>query len=355
MATTLPFIFRISPLPSNFKSNPQGFANAIVARLSAESEVEIAVFVTGSVEPSSNVGPWLKDGTTWYVWDDVTAAYIPQILEASSLGYIAQQSEPDPAFYTFWIELDGTGKAQSIQYYSAGAWHDVYEDTFTAINAAIAAIPAATSAAIAAALVPYLTSATAASTYAPIASPTLTGVPAAPTATPGSNTAQIANTAFVTAAIAAIPTPGSFQSYPASATNAGTQSITPDGTPVKAVIDTALINPSPSPFNTGSSRYVAPAAGNYGFQISTQLDNNGAAAATMEISADLYKNGVSSGIGDLDGTPSPNGSRWSPVIGGMIALAINDYLEVFIDAADGVGSGSVDLDKVYFSVWRISE
>ena len=36
---------------------------------------------------------------------------------------------------------------------------------------------------------------------APIASPTLTGVPAAPTATPGTNTTQIATTAFVTAAV----------------------------------------------------------------------------------------------------------------------------------------------------------
>jgi hypothetical protein len=38
---------------------------------------------------------------------------------------------------------------------------------------------------------------------APLASPTLTGVPAAPTATPGTNTTQIATTAFVTAAVAA--------------------------------------------------------------------------------------------------------------------------------------------------------
>ncbi len=38
---------------------------------------------------------------------------------------------------------------------------------------------------------------------APLASPTLTGVPAAPTAAPGTNTTQLATTAFVTAAVAA--------------------------------------------------------------------------------------------------------------------------------------------------------
>lgn len=37
--------------------------------------------------------------------------------------------------------------------------------------------------------------------YAPISSPTLTGVPAAPTATAGTNTTQIATTAFVTTAV----------------------------------------------------------------------------------------------------------------------------------------------------------
>lgn len=41
------------------------------------------------------------------------------------------------------------------------------------------------------------------STYAPLASPTLTGTPTAPTATAGTNTAQIATTAFVQSAIAA--------------------------------------------------------------------------------------------------------------------------------------------------------
>ena len=43
----------------------------------------------------------------------------------------------------------------------------------------------------------YLTTAAAAATYAPIASPTFTGVPAAPTAATGTSTTQLATTAFV--------------------------------------------------------------------------------------------------------------------------------------------------------------
>lgn len=53
-----------------------------------------------------------------------------------------------------------------------------------------------------AALTAKLSSATAASTYAPLASPALTGTPTAPTATAGTNTTQVATTAFVGTAVA---------------------------------------------------------------------------------------------------------------------------------------------------------
>jgi hypothetical protein len=49
----------------------------------------------------------------------------------------------------------------------------------------------------------YLKSATASSTYAPLDSPALTGSPTAPTATVGDNDTTIATTAFVNAEIAA--------------------------------------------------------------------------------------------------------------------------------------------------------
>jgi len=50
-------------------------------------------------------------------------------------------------------------------------------------------------------LASYVTSSTATATYAPKASPSLTGTPVAPTATAGTNNTQIATTAYVTTAI----------------------------------------------------------------------------------------------------------------------------------------------------------
>jgi len=50
----------------------------------------------------------------------------------------------------------------------------------------------------------YLTSHQSLAAYAPLASPTFTGTPAAPTATPGTNTTQIATTAYVDSAVSDI-------------------------------------------------------------------------------------------------------------------------------------------------------
>lgn len=80
MADTLPVTFRSAPLPSTWRGTPRELQDAITARLTIETQTELALFVTGSVAPVTNVGPWLKDGVTWYVWDDGSGSYIPEIL-----------------------------------------------------------------------------------------------------------------------------------------------------------------------------------------------------------------------------------------------------------------------------------
>lgn len=156
MSSVVPVSFRVSPFPTNADYTNQEFADAFVARLSIESPTTISFFVSGPTAPTSNVGPWLKNGVTWYVWDTPTGAYVPQVVEAQSLKYIFQNGAPDHNFYTFWGSLDGSGKAQSIQYFSSGAWHDVYEDTF-ALYSKTTDMNTAIDNKIAAALLPYST------------------------------------------------------------------------------------------------------------------------------------------------------------------------------------------------------
>ena len=122
-----------------------------------------------------------------------------------------------------------------------------------------------------------LATSTAASTYAPLASPALTGVPTAPTATAGTNTTQVATTAYVGTAInnlidgapstldtlneiaAALADTANFSdtvvlksgSTMSGALNMGTNKITSLGTPTtstdaatKGYVDTVTIAPS---------------------------------------------------------------------------------------------------------------
>lgn len=142
-ATQIPLTFRIAPLPTGFQGSPQQLATEIAARLSAVSANSISFFASGSVAPTSNVGPWLKNDQTWYVWSDTLATYIPEIIDPQSLGYTFSVSAPNPNQFKLWIRLDGSGDALGISYFSNGAWKDIYAGQFanysttTQMNAAI--------------------------------------------------------------------------------------------------------------------------------------------------------------------------------------------------------------------------
>jgi hypothetical protein len=81
MSTPLPLTILIAPLPSDFEGTPQELADAIAERLSIETQESLALYGTGPVLPTSDEGPFLLNGTTWYVWDTGTMAYVPQTIE----------------------------------------------------------------------------------------------------------------------------------------------------------------------------------------------------------------------------------------------------------------------------------
>lgn len=140
MPVNVPVTIKSSPLPSNFKGTPQQFQDALTARLYLETTLNaVSLVAQGSVAPSSNQGPWLKDGNTWYIWSDATGSYVPVSAEFLTLRYVASPltAIPDPAKYTFWIQLDAAGQAIGIAYWFNAAWRNVYDTTFLAYNAQI--------------------------------------------------------------------------------------------------------------------------------------------------------------------------------------------------------------------------
>lgn len=68
----------VASLPEGFcPANMQELANAIASRLIISPSTEFNTFAIGSTAPASNVGPWLKDCLSWFVFDDATATYVP--------------------------------------------------------------------------------------------------------------------------------------------------------------------------------------------------------------------------------------------------------------------------------------
>lgn len=138
--STLPLNIQMGALPPNVRWTPQQLADAIAARLSITTQQALSLFVSGSTEPSSNVGPWLKNGTEWWVWSDSDGTYVPISVPAASLGYFVGYATPDPNVYRFWIQLNILGSPLALKTYYSGSWVDVYASQFATIDAVIAAL-----------------------------------------------------------------------------------------------------------------------------------------------------------------------------------------------------------------------
>jgi len=85
-----------SPLPADFNGTPQDLFEAMIERLSIQSPVGTQFFVVGGAEPSTNQGPWLKDGTKWYVFSESLGRYVPLDISDSIVSlFIVSETEPD--------------------------------------------------------------------------------------------------------------------------------------------------------------------------------------------------------------------------------------------------------------------
>jgi hypothetical protein len=84
-----------APLPQGFKGTPQQWYEAILERIRIVAPFGFSTIVIGSLKPTSNQGPWLKDGTKWYVWDDDEADYVPlDITDSETPPYYVQADDP---------------------------------------------------------------------------------------------------------------------------------------------------------------------------------------------------------------------------------------------------------------------
>ncbi len=99
-----------TPLPSTFRGTPQQIFEMMVDRMEVVSDG--ASFVISDAMPPGNQGPWLKNGTQWWVWDEDSSTYIPLDLTASThaqifVGETAPDFTADPQAPLIWLKLDG--------------------------------------------------------------------------------------------------------------------------------------------------------------------------------------------------------------------------------------------------------
>lgn len=76
-------VLKAAPLPPDFRGTLQEFYEAMIKRLSILSPVGTNFFVVGDTEPASDVGPWLKGGTQWWVFSAEEKQYVPIDVSAS--------------------------------------------------------------------------------------------------------------------------------------------------------------------------------------------------------------------------------------------------------------------------------
>lgn len=123
---------QMGALPATFRGNPQDLAVAMLARMKILSPDGSSFIFTGDTKPTSNVGPWLKGGTQWYVWDSTINDYVPLDVSPSiTAPYWFQAGLPSGTNPPLWFktekdpsDVDPTyGKVLYVASWDGTAWN----------------------------------------------------------------------------------------------------------------------------------------------------------------------------------------------------------------------------------------
>lgn len=286
-ATQIPLTFRLAPLPTGFVGTPQQLATAIVARLSAVSANAISFFASGSVAPTSNVGPWLKNDQTWYVWSDTLATYIPEIIDPQALGYTFSQSAPDQTQFKIWFKLDGSNNPDGVLIYANGAWKDIYATQF----------------------------------------------------------ANYSTTTQMNSAISAAV--GSQTRYPFSAIKAFNQSFVANDPGVVVAFPTAQYDPS-LVYNGGTSAFTAPVTGIYTFKAGVLISQSSGAQQETSLNLQLSINGAGTFAfvqNEDQSSTGPTNGRTMEITRDVFLSAGNTVQVMFVVTAAGAATWDTDTNS----------
>ncbi len=96
---------QMAPIPGDFKGTPQDLATLMVRLMKIISPTGTNFFFVGDVEPTSNEGPWLKNGTQWWVFDNDTKRYVPlDISESETKWFHTGNATPTDSTPPVWLK-----------------------------------------------------------------------------------------------------------------------------------------------------------------------------------------------------------------------------------------------------------
>jgi len=282
--TALPITVTMASLPVGFKGTPQQIADAIAERLTLTTQQVFALFFVGATEPSYDVGPWAKNGNSWYYWDSDTGDYQPFVIPQGSLGYQMSLSEPTDDAIVVWFEIDADGLPVSIKTRSnqggAVTWTSVY----------------------------YLKT----EVY-----------------TQAETQLQITLQ----------------KRWIAKAKPNLDQTVAIDAADHKLTMNAELLDPDGA-YTEADAKYICPVKGIYEAVGTLFIDNDTGTASGMQIVVDVWSNGVTSGTKNGSGgsnVASPNGSQWIVNFNVPFQANAGDFVELSLNATDGVNTGNLTL------------
>lgn len=114
-----------SPLPADFRGTPQEFFEAFVERIDIQSPVGTNFFSVGDSLPATDIGPFLLNGTQWWVWDVAFGEYVPLDISASVANlFTVSATEPPPpgaGDANIWLRTS-SGRVIGWYFYTGSAW-----------------------------------------------------------------------------------------------------------------------------------------------------------------------------------------------------------------------------------------
>lgn len=117
-------LIQSAPIPATFEGTPDQLRVAIIRRLKIVSPTGTNFIFVGDNEPTSNVGPWLKGGTQWFVWDEDLKRYVPlDISESETRWFHVGATVPATSDPAIWLRTTNTPSEANPSLGSPIGWY----------------------------------------------------------------------------------------------------------------------------------------------------------------------------------------------------------------------------------------